>query len=414
MVFIWGWCVMGRQNPKHWKRAIIHVDMDAFFAFVEQRDHQDWRGKPVVVTNGSYGGTIITSSYEARHFGIKTGMRLFEAQKLCADLIHAPSRPHVYAKCSRQIMRILSDFTPEIEVFSVDEAFLDVTRVQKLWGSAYRCADLLQKRIFDETDLTCSVGLSADKTSAKLASKAHKPSGLTVIEPESVRDWLAPLPVNVLCGIGKGIAKYLRENGVSNCGDVIKLPVSVLASRFGNPGRRLWLMCQGADPSKVDSSFVAAKSMGHSKILPPNCADEHAIRLVFSHLCEKLCARMRKHNYVSSKFWLGVKTKSWGWVGEVVKPAAASADTKWLLARAGEVLANHSPLGVVLQLQVRAMNTNYSQQLDLTTQIDSREVDKLRDDINNRYGVRSIQSGSLLDLDDLTQVISPSWGRGKD
>jgi DNA polymerase IV len=405
---------MGRQDPKHWQRAIIHVDMDAFFAFIEQRDHKQWQGCPVVVTNGAHGGTIITSSYEARRFGIKTGMHLHEAKRLCPDIIHAPSRPQVYGQCSREIMSILSDFTPEMQVFSVDEAFLDITNVQRLWRCPVRCAQLLQQEIFKRTGLTCSVGLSPDKTSAKLASKVHKPAGLTVIQPDEVSAWLAPLPVSVLCGVGKGISRYLRENGVSKCGDVASLPVSVLASRFGNAGRRLWLMCQGADPSKVDSSFTPAKSMGHSKILPPNCADQHTIHLVFSHLCEKLCARMRKHKYKATKCWLGIKTKSWGWVGDVIKAPSASADTKWLLAMADKVLDNYTPLGEVLQLQVRALDTSLHKQLDWSLDNKTAKTDVLRDEINNRYGLRSLQSASLLDLDDLTQVISPSWGKGKD
>jgi DNA polymerase-4 len=235
-------------SRQEWPRAIILADMNAFFASVEQQDHPEWQGLPVGITNGLQGTCIITSSYEARAYGIRTGMRVKEALKLCPDFIQCPARPQRYAGVSSNIMQSLQQITPYIEVFSVDEAFLDVTHCQKLHGRPEEIARRVKKIIYQVSGVLCSVGVSGDKTTAKYAAKLNKPDGLTVIPPWQSRQRLKEVPVTELCGIAGGIGRFLAEHGVHICGDMAKLPISVLARRFGNPGRRIWYMCQGADP----------------------------------------------------------------------------------------------------------------------------------------------------------------------
>ena len=166
------------KKDKLWKRAVILVDMNAFFASIEQVDFPELQGRPIGVTNGWDGTTIITSSYEARAYGVRTGMRVKEAKVLCSDFIQRPSRPKRYIEVSSCIMRSLVLFTPDIEIFSVDEAFLDVTRCQKLLGSPPYIAELVRRKVSDVSGgLLCSVGVSGDKTTAKYAAKLKNQMG---------------------------------------------------------------------------------------------------------------------------------------------------------------------------------------------------------------------------------------------
>ena len=223
---------------------IILVDMNCFFAQVEQQDNPFWRNRPVAVTNGIQGSTIITSSYEARSYGVKTGMKLREARLLCPNLIQAPSRPYRYAEISTKIMESLQSITPDLEVYSIDEAFLDVTHCQSLLGTPLEIAQLVKDTVSNVSGLTCSVGVSGDKTTAKYAAKLNKPDGLTQILPWEAEQTLSPLHVTELSGINKGIANFLKEFGVINCGDMKTIPISIPAKRFGNIGRRIWLMAK--------------------------------------------------------------------------------------------------------------------------------------------------------------------------
>jgi len=266
----------------HWSRAIILVDMNAFFASIEQLDHPEWRGRALAVTNGKQGTCVITSSYEARAFGVKTGMRLYEARRLCPDLVQVPADPERYVEVSRKIMEALQAVTPDIEIFSIDEAFLEVTRCQMLHGSPEKMGRMVKKIIYDVSGLQCSVGVSGDKTTAKFAAKLQKPDGFTVIPPWQAKERLRRVPVTELCGIKSGIGGFLARHGVQFCGDMEKVPISILAKRFGNLGRRIWYMCQGADPDPVHTKVANPKSMGHGKVMPPHTRDAHVIETYLS------------------------------------------------------------------------------------------------------------------------------------
>ena len=238
-----------------WPRAIVLMDMNCFFAAIEQLDCPEWRGRPIAVTNGEQGTCIITSSYEARAFGVKTGMRLPEARRLCPDIIQAPARPQRYAAVSSAIMRALQEFSPDLEVFSVDEAFLDITQCQRLLGSPAHIAQRVKDTVMAVSGLRCSVGVSGDKCTAKYAAKLHKPDGLVVIPPWEAKERLRNVPVTELSGIKDGIGGFLAQRGVYVCGDMQKIPITVLAQRFGDIGRRIWLMCQVRFLTHRDHTF---------------------------------------------------------------------------------------------------------------------------------------------------------------
>ncbi|MBU0744077.1 MAG: DNA polymerase IV [Gammaproteobacteria bacterium] len=393
-----------------WERAIILVDMDCFFAAVEQLDFPKLRDKPVAVTNGEQGTCIITSSYEARKYGIKTGMRLKEARKLCPSLIQSPSRTDRYIEISNKIMEALQAITPDIEIFSIDEAFLDITNCLHLYKTPSEAARKTQKIIYDVSGLSCSIGLSADKTTAKYAAKLKKPSGLVVIPPWEIEKTLANVKVTELCGIGENIGKFLARYGVIYCQDMAKIPISILAKRFGNVGRRIWLMCQGKDPEPVHTTIIPPKSIGHGKLLPPNTLNVETIKNYFLYMTEKVAARLRSNNMYAENFFIGMLNKDWKWIAIKYSTLVDTNDGKQIYLGCEKLLKEHPYHGVIRQVQITALNPQTNlRQLSLFDDTDTQENTLLLnltiDNINQKFGNNSITKAALLNKSKIPDVI---------
>ena len=397
--------------PVIWPRAIVLVDMNAFFASIEQRDRPEWRGRPVAVTNGLQGTCIITCSYEARAYGIRTGMRLKKARRLCPELIQCPADPQRYAATSTAIMAALQDVTPDIEVFSVDEAFLDVTHCQRLLGTPPRMARLVKRRVFEASGVLCSIGVSGDKTTAKFAAKLDKPDGLTVIPPWEAERRLRDVPVTALCGIAEGIGGFLAEHGVHTCGDMKHLPISVLARRFGNPGRRIWYMCQGQDPDRLQGDVPAPKSLGHGKVMPPDTRDPELLQTWLMHMSEKVGARLRRHRLQARTFFIGLRTAG-GWAGGKLRTALPTDDGGEIMALCRTVLDDIWAGQGVHQVQVTALDpADTGSQLQLFDAMDAVqcEVNAVMDAVNRRYGEFALAPARLLNRSSMPNVIAPAW-----
>ena len=400
-------------NASHWNRAIALLDMNAFFASVEQRDFPSLLGQPVAITNGMRGSCIITCSYEARGYGIRTGMRVREALRLCPHLLQRPARPRVYAKVSRNIMYSLADVCPDIEVFSVDEAFVDLTSCQKLYVSPEQAARELKRAVYRASGLLCSLGLSGDKTTAKYAAKLNKPDGFTVILPWQAKAALQHVPVTELCGIARGIGNFLASYGVTYCGDMEKLPISILSRRFGNLGRRIWYMCQGADPDPLHPDIGAPKSIGHGKVMPPNTRDRDTLLTYLQHMCSKVGIRMRRHEMQAKTFWIGLRTEQ-GWLGSKSRLSKFSNDQQQIYQLARYVLDLCWQGEGIHQVQVTALDPQPSaMQMDLfSTQEDNKARQQLNctmDSINERYGEMTLSPARLLKRSDMPNVIAPAW-----
>ncbi len=398
--------------PVRWERAIALVDMNCFFAAVEARDFPELRGRAIAVTNGQRGTCIITSSYEARAYGIKTGMRLKDARKLYADLIQRPSRPQVYAETSGRIMQALQAICPDVEIFSVDEAFIDMTPCQSLYGSPVRIGRLLKQAVYEASGLHCSIGISGDKTTAKYAAKVNKPNGFTVIPPWESRERLADVPVTELCGIAKGVGRFLAERGVLVCGDMPQLPIGELARRFGNPGRRIWYMAQGMDPEPMHLDVADPKSVGHGKVLPPNTRDADVLLTYLIHMAVRVGARLRRYHLEASAFFIGMHANR-EWIGRRVKTVRPTSDTQVLIRLCQFVLRecwNNQP---VYQVQITALDPRHENcQLDLFDSYHSEQQSKLNavmDAVNDRYGELTLAPGRLLNRSEMPNVIAPSW-----
>jgi len=394
-----------------WPRAIILMDMNAFFASVEQLDRPEWRGRPVAITNGLQGTCIITCSYEARAYGIRTGMRLKQARQLCPGLIQSPARPQRYAAVSTAIMDALAEITPDLEVFSVDEAFLDVTHCQRLLGSPEQIARLAKRRVFEVSGLLCSVGLSGDKTTAKYAAKLDKPDGLTVIPPWEAEQQLMNVPVTKLCGIADGIGAFLAQHGVRVCGDMKHLPISVLARRFGNPGRRIWYMAQGRDPEQLQINVAPPKSIGHGKVVPPNTQDNKVLQTYLLHMCEKVAQRLRRHELKAMRFFIGLRTKD-DWISNKLCSALPIDDGRQIMALCRQQLDEQWCGQRVHQVQVTALDPQPATgQIELFAQNTYKQdaINAVMDSVNLRYGEFSLAPGRLLNRSSMPNVIAPAW-----
>lgn len=398
----------------HWPRAIIHIDMNAFFASVEQRDFPELRGKPVGITNGEVGTTLITCSYEARAFGVTTGMRLYEARRLCPGIIQRPARPKVYAAVSTRIMHVLLDISPDVEVFSVDEAFIDVTHCQRLHGSPEYIAHRVRQRIHEISGgLPCSIGVAGAKSTAKIASDMQKPEGLTVIPPWEARRRLADVPMEKVCGLGPHIAEFLSHYGARTCGDVARLPMTVLARRYGVTGKYLWLACQGKDTEPVTPDVAPPKSIGHGKVLPPHTAAVRVIEIYLRHMCEKVAARLRRYDVRAGQLYVGLRLETPPEdIGQLFMLPYGPPDGRYLFDLALKFLRCHWRGAAVTHVQVTASQLrSASGQLELFSAEESRTTRRFSaiDRINRRYGEFTVAPATLLERSTMPNVIAPAW-----
>ena len=274
-------------------RKIIHVDMDAFYASVEQRDDPALRGLPVAVGGDGPRGVLTTCSYEARKFGCRSAMPSVTAKRLCPALIFRPPRFGVYTEVSRQIREIFLDYTPHVEPLSLDEAFLDVTEDLKGIGSAVRIAELIRTRIKRETGLTASAGVSYNKFLAKLASDQHKPDGLCVIRPGEGSAFVAALPVRRFFGIGPRGAEKMTALGIETGADLALCDIAFLRRHFGSQADYLYRAARGIDLRRVKANR-ARKSVGTERTLDKDISSGSALRAVLAKIIELTWARIEK------------------------------------------------------------------------------------------------------------------------
>jgi DNA polymerase-4 len=279
------------------QRLILHLDMDAFFASVEQRANPWLRGKPVFVCGNRHSRTVVaTASYEARAFGVKTGMPLQEALALCPSAILVEGDPAKYAEIFWQVAQMMERYSPDLELFSIDEAFLDITATAERFGGPLHIAHALHQEVYLHLGLPCSIGVGPNKLMAKLASSRKKPSGITQIRPGEVQALLAGLPIEDLCGIGPAFQSALNAEGIRTCGQLAQLPPKRLIQRFGRcAGMHLARLARGIDESPVVATdqAPAAKSMGHLHTLSHDTDDPTVMRAILLDLSEKVGRRLR-------------------------------------------------------------------------------------------------------------------------
>ena len=283
-------------------RVITHIDMDAFFAAVEQRDDPRLKGKPVVVgadpKGGRGRGVVSTCSYEARRYGIHSAMPISAAYRRCPHAIFLPVNMRKYSEVSRAMFDILYEFTPEIEPLSIDEAFMDITGSARLFGPPLATGVKIKERIKEQLRLAATVGIAPNKMAAKIASAHAKPDGLLEIKVENLLSFLWPLPVSKMFGVGEQTQKVFFSMGIQTIGDLAKIPVAVLDERVGVRGQYLWDLANGRDTREVVPASPAggleeeSKSVSHEHTFEEDTANREEMDTVLSVLSEKVSRRL--------------------------------------------------------------------------------------------------------------------------
>ncbi|MCG8470499.1 MAG: DNA polymerase IV [Desulfobacterales bacterium] len=294
-----------------WPRAsdtlptmILHLDMDAFFASVEQLDNPELRGKPVVISGQSARSVVATASYEARKYGIHSAMPLFQALKLCPDVLVVRGRRHRYKEISCAVFSILEEYTPLVEPVSIDEAYLDVTGCERLFGPPLKIAKTIKEKVFQETGLTCSVGCAPIKFLAKVASDIHKPNGLTHISIEEMDDFLVGLPVKKVPGAGKRTTQALSSMGIHTLGDLRRFPKELLIKKLGLSGQRLVALAWGKDPSTVSPHAERAKSVSTETTLEKDTTDPQFVKAVLLAQSDEVARELRRKGFYARRVTL--------------------------------------------------------------------------------------------------------------
>tara|TARA_R110002167_G_scaffold202049_1_gene405776 strand:- start:4989 stop:6266 length:1278 start_codon:yes stop_codon:yes gene_type:complete len=402
------------DTKTEWPRCFALVDLVSAFASIEKMDFPELQGRPVVVTNGDHvpNSCIITSCYVCReNFGIKTGMRLKEALELCPDIVIRPSRPYRYAEVSGLIMDALrNDVTCDVEINSIDEAYLDLKPVLNYYGSVQVIADKIRKVVLESSGgLRCSIGISEGKYTAKLVASQNK-GKTTIIPPNMIESYISKVPVGEICGIGKRTERYLNEAGVFVCRDLKKLPMAFLADRFGDYGRRLYLICtKGHDPYPIITEVAPPKSMGHGKVLPPKTTDHNLVFGILRRLTERLSERLRRNNFKCDSFTVGFKTGQ-EWIGAKYPRSPGTHNTSiiWGIVKDHfENFWNGCPLYQVHINAVHLISEDAPKQMsffDEDLPEKANPLDKIKDEINDKLGRQSIQSATELFTKDANMV----------
>jgi len=390
-------CIMEKELLK---RSILHIDMDAFFAAVEQRDHPELRGKPVLVGGSATArGVVSTASYEARKFGCHSAMPMATAIRLCPQAIVIPGRMSRYAEVSQQIFDIFERFTPNIEPLSIDEAFLDVTGCEKLFGTPVEIAREIKKQIWEKTQLTASVGVAWNKFLAKLASDLQKPDGLVVVPADHVETFLDPLPVSRLWGAGKATISIFEKLHLRTFGDVRKLPLEELVRNFGSAGEIFYRFVRGLDDRPVESESET-KSIGTETTFPVDVRDYDAIRETLLDQTDHVTRRLRRHEYLARTVTIKLRSPEFVTITRrmTLENSTDRTDLIWqAAAELFETWKKGKPFPIrLIGVSVSSLSTHSGQQLLLFNREEDeqkRNLDQAVDQIRDKFGFTAIKRG---------------------
>ena len=381
-------------------RSILHVDMDAFYASVEQRDNPELRGQPLVVGGTTNRGVVAAASYEARRFGIRSAMPIREALRRCPELLSVRPRMNHYQDVSRQVFAIFRSFTPMVEGLSLDEAFLDVTASIALFGQPVEIAQAIKSRIYGETSLTASVGVARNKLVAKIASDLDKPDGLTVLYPEDYATKLDPLPVSVLPGIGRETLKRLAGTGIETVRDLRLAEDRVLEPVFGRFTRKTRDRAAGIDgrpvtPSRAEKSISAEQTYGS------DLARREDMERELLKLTERTTTRLRRAELAAATVQIKIRQSDFRTFTRQrkVSPPANGTDQVFAVARdlLGVWLARNPGASIRL-LGVGGSDLVRAEQPDLfAAEAEDSAVDKTVDRIRDRFGSKLLTRARTLD-----------------
>ncbi|PID39934.1 MAG: DNA polymerase IV [Proteobacteria bacterium] len=381
---------------------ILHIDMDAFFASVEQRDHPELRGKPLVVGGDSGRGVVAAASYEARRYGIYSAMPMFMAHQRCPDLLVVSSRRGRYSEVSRQVMAILHRYSPLVEQISIDEAYVDTAGCRRLYGPPEAMARAIKADIRNTVSLTCSIGLAPLKFLAKIASDMDKPDGLTVIQPGAVAEFIAGLPIKKVPGVGKQAYRQLQQMGIVTLGDVRKKETGVLVNRLGKFGYRLADLAAGRDDARV-ICHSPAKSISTEQTLSADTKDREELSRFLLAQSQEVGRQLRRQGFLARTITLKIKYRDFR---QITRSSTLDHPTQGSEAIYRSALAMLGRLSI--DKSIRLIGVGASVLIADTTPVqaslfadpggkknDWEKVDRAVDRIAERFGRGAIHRGSL-------------------
>lgn len=392
---------------------ILHVDMDAFYASVEERDRPELKGQPVIVGGTPEGrGVVAAANYEARKYGVHSAMPATRAMRLCAHAVFLPSRLDYYADVSRQIRDIFYHFTPLVEPLSLDEAFLDAAGSESLFGSSVEIGRQIKQRISANLNLVASVGVAPNKFLAKVASDLEKPDGFVVVEPDRVQQFLDPLEVGRLWGVGRVTGDVLKRLGVRTIRDVRSLSLETLRHHFGDHGQHLSDLSRGIDERRVVPDREA-KSISHETTFAEDIDDLEVLRAWALELTEQVSRRLRRQRLLGRTVQLKVRFSDFRTITRSITLSRGTCVTQEIWQTIDQMLTTRLPLA---HLPIRLIgvgvsgfgNTMHTQRtfFDDSDHIAQTDLDEASDQIRAKFGTASIGRASGL-LHNVKQTPKP-------
>ncbi|MCL4108585.1 UNVERIFIED_CONTAM: hypothetical protein GTU68_022887 [Idotea baltica] len=390
--------------------------MDAFYASVEQRDHPELRGKPVIVGGSADGrGVVCAASYEARKFGVRSAMPTREAARRCPEAKILSPRMDLYAAESAKIREIFHRYAPTVEPLSLDEAFLDATGCEALFGSIESIGRLIKRDILTELNLVASVGVAPNKFLAKLASDLEKPDGFTVIPADRIDEILSPLPVTRIWGVGKATKKIFDSINVTTIGELKQVSEERLQQSFGKSGSHFYRLARGIDDRAVVVDREA-KSVSHEHTFEHDVTDMDVLRAWLRELTEQVARRLRKHERRGKTIQLKVRYSNFETITRSVSLKHATSETQTLWEAASNLLATKLPdrrldvrlLGMGVSnfqsgtgsptIQKTLFDDDDCSSSDAASAKDQRseKLDSVSDAIRNRFGTKALKSASTV------------------
>lgn len=381
---------------------IMHIDMDAFFAAVEQLDNPELKGKPVIV--GGIGldnrGVVSAASYEARKYGVHSAMPMIQARRLCPDGIYLSGRHHRYSEMSRQIFDIFYEFTPLVEGISIDEAFLDLTGCHRLFGDSIEIGKKIKDQIQERLGLTASVGLAPNKFLAKLASGMDKPDGFFIIPEDRISEILEPLPVGKIWGVGKKTEEALKKKGLDTIAKIKKLSINELEAMFGKMGFQLYHLARGIDNRSVEVDNQI-KSISHEETFQEDLTDKNQILSSLLRMSSKVSRRLRKKGLEGNTIYIKVRYGDFTTYTRRITVSIATNDTDKIYRTGLRLLEREELLNKPVRLLGIGVSNLYEEnrkQLSLFN--DNIKADKLTktiDGLKDKFGDNSVFRARNLD-----------------
>lgn len=385
-------------------KVILHIDMDAFFAAIEELDNPEFRGKPVVVgaepQAGKGRGVVSTCNYAARKFGIHSAMPISQAYRRCSHAIYVFPRMRRYVEISRKIHKIFCDFTPLVEPISIDEAFLDISGCLRLFGSREKIGKAMKKRIFDETGLTASIGIAPSKFIAKIASDLEKPDGLVIVEPSQVLNFLWPLPISKMWGVGKKTEQILKARGIDTIGKLAQLPRDQLVKQMGKFGLHFWNLANGIDDREIETEHKV-KSVSLENTYGEDVGDEETITESIFSLADNVSRILRKRDLSGKTVSLKIRLEDFSTFTrarsfeQFINSSKIITETSLALYKKFDRKEKKVRL---LGVAVSNLNSKMDDQLNLFDKINNEEkkIDKVIDMVQNKFGADLIKKASLI------------------